>query len=756
MSSLKNDSGLFTQSEFRSRGIIKLAPDVLVYVGGHLSTSIIAPVSSTNQNVSFNDGITTVSIQNNVDPPGSSSANIEITAPIYNENSKYWTTFSTEGKSYRVPIFGPMMEVKIYFKGRFLVDMQPKYYPAFWGLITNVEENYSGGAYKITLQCVDMLHWWSYVQINTHPVPESNIAMGGGQTLTPYQTIFKNANPFTIMWRLANDMYVPRSKDAKANQELLDKVSHMFVVPSWLAEKYPLKQIYPPGVLKQNALGIMTYWQQRFENLGTLLKMYGAKGDRLIVKSASGDIAIMQPMPVKKAPLPANSNKKKASFYADVREFDVTESLRRFTVFFEFDKMSDFSDAEYMSKLEIATEVKNRVEYEFFQDVDGTFMFKPPFFNLNTKYVEPYVIRPNDVINCSFQTETEGIVTVLQVKTPFHGQLRGPENPSGVGFHMDIELTKRYGLRFKEMPLQYIKADARVAAQLAVGHLSLINSKCFTGSVTIPGRPEMRLGYPIYLSHRDSFHYVKSINHSFDYGGSFSTTLSLEAERKRAYDYNAQPPSLMTRKIYRFKEGLEPGKVNLTEKDLKAMSLTKEEANSLSLLQDMNRLASIYQGRYEVVDQSPGTAGEIESSVTDKTVPLTDEEGYRVIGGFRYGRGIIATGQTRMDSVDMAIASGSSGVERLQLAKNDMMTMMVPASSVQESQLMSMFFSKISANEDGIVPSYVNVDDTMSIDVAVAQDNKAGSAENKDSVTNTVPSGFANEKSKNLVNQGQS
>lgn len=745
MGSLTNDSGLFTLSEFRSRGIIKLAPDVLVYVGGHLTTAIIAPVSSTNQNVSFNDGITTISIQNNVDPPGSSSANIELTTPIYNESSKYWTSFYTDGKTYRIPIFGPMMEVKIYFKGRFLVDMQPKYYPAFWGLITNVEENYSGGAYKINLQCVDMLHWWSYVQINTHPVPESNVAMGGGQTLTPYQTIFKNANPFTIMWRLANDMYVPRQREAAANQELLDKVAHMFVVPAWLAQKTPLRQIYPPDVLKKNALGIMSYWQERFQNLGTLLKMYGAKGDRLIVKSASGEISTLKPAVERKAPLPTNSNKKKASFYADVREFDVTESLRRFTVFFEFDKMSDFSDAEYMTKLEIATEVKNRVEYEFFQDVDGTFMFKPPFFNLNTKYVEPYVIRPNDIINCSFQTDTEGIVTVLQVKTPFHGQLRGPENPSGVGFHMDIELTKRYGLRFKEMPLQYIKADARVAAQLAVGHLSLINSKCFTGSVTIPGRPEMRLGYPVYLTHRDSFHYVKSINHSFDYGGTFSTTLSLEAERKRAYDFNKQPPELMTRKIYKFKEGVEPGVINLT----------KEEAKSLSLLQDMNRLASIYQGRYEVVSQSPGPQGEVESSVTDKTVPLTDEEGYRVVGGFRYGRGIVATGQTRMDSVDMSIASGTSSAERLQLVKNDMMTLMVPASSTQESQLMSMFFNKIPANEDGIVPAYVNIDETMSIDIAVAQDNKAGSAENKDAVTNTVPSGSANNKSNKLVNQGQ-
>ena len=61
------------------------------------------------------------------------------------------------------------------------------------------------------------------------------------------------------------------------------------------------------------------------------------------------------------------------------------------------------------------------------------------------------------------------------------------------------------------------------------------NAKAVIGSVTIPGRPEVRLGYPIYIEHRDSFHYIKSINHSFDFGGSFSTTLALETERRKIH-----------------------------------------------------------------------------------------------------------------------------------------------------------------------------------------------------------------------------
>lgn len=723
MGSLTNDSGLFTKSEFQSRGIIKLAPDVLVYIGGHLTSSVIAPVSSTNQSVSFNDGITTVSIQNNIDPPGSSNASIEITAPIYNENSKYWMTFKSGGKSYRTPIFLPMMEIKIFFKGRFLIDMQPRYYPAFWGIVTGVEENYSGGTYKITLSCADMLHWWSYVQVNVHPVPASNIAIGGGQTMTPYQTIFKDANPFTILWRLTNDMYVPHDKEEDVNKAFEENAVHMIVGPGWLAQLNSLRSIYPPEFLKKTALGIMSYWRERFGNLAALLKMYGANGEKVTVTDRTGrKLSILKWKRERQVPWQSNSDKKKAAFYANVREFDVSESLRNFTVFFEYDKMSDFHDAEYMSKLDIATEVKNRVEYEFFQDVDGNFIFKPPFYNLNTKYVEPYVIRPNDIINNSFHIDAEGIVTVLQVKTPFFGQLRSLELPNKVGFHIDIDLAQRYGLRFKEMPLQYIQSSADIAAALAVGHMAMINSKCYTGSVTIPGRPEMRLGYPIYIAHRDSFHYVKSINHSFDYGGSFTTTLSLEAERKRMYDFSQPDTPVMIRKIYKFKEAATPADSHMSATDLKNMKLA----------QDQKKLQSIAQGRYEIVTQE----SEIESSVTNKTVPFTDEEGYKVIGSFRYGRGIIATGGTRMDDVDFKSATDSA--LRLQQVKNDIMTTMVPASSEQESQLMSMFFNRIPENEDGIIPKYVN----LSQGIDASEEHVTVSEDKTNGVVNINPKGF--------------
>jgi hypothetical protein len=55
----------------------------------------------------------------------------------------------------------------------------------------------------------------------------------------------------------------------------------------------------------------------------------------------------------------------------------------------------------------------------------------------------------------------------------------------------------------------------------------------FTGNVTIPGRPEMRLGFPVYIESLDCFYYVTSISHSYSPGSSFTTSLGLRAKRER-------------------------------------------------------------------------------------------------------------------------------------------------------------------------------------------------------------------------------
>ena len=666
-------NGIFTLQEFYNRGVIKLAPDVLVYIGGSLTTAVLAPVSSSNSNLSFNDGITTVSVQSNLDPPGSSTANIEITTPLYGDNSKYWALFPgiDSNTPVKAPLFQPMMEVKIFFKGRFLVNNQPKYYPSFWGFVTNVEEQYNGGVYKILLSCADMLHWWAFSKLNVHPIPESNIAAGGGQTLTVFATIFKRSNPYQILYQLTSMMGMSD-----------------FVTPAWVAQKTSLNEIYPANLMKTAATGIMAYWKARFSGAANLLKMYGINGTKV---NKNG---IQERQPEKTNPILSTDSQLVEGYrYKDVNNYILDiDYIRKFELFADYDKMGTFENSEYMTKLEIATTIKDRTDFEFFQDTNGNFVFKPPFYNLNVRGILPYTLLPNDIVSYALTTDVEGICTVLTVNTPMYKNLRTTTFDLGKGFHMDIDLAKRYGIRDREITLEYVY-DAGMARTLALGQMNVMNAKTVVGNVSIPGRPELRLGYPIYIEHRDSFHYVKSITHSFDYGGSFTTTLSLETERKKRYsdndvasgDLNIMP---LKDQVYRLKPGsVAPPKSN--PKDPPPLwPVSEKEIKQQDLLGSQYKISSLTQGEYALDTR----ANLNEYNVTQNSVPFTDEDGYQVIGSFAYGRNLNP----------ILMSSETSGPPIL---KDVYLTTMARPVYQSESDSMNiLFFDK----QEGAVPAYLN------------------------------------------------
>lgn len=622
-----SNSGLFSWQEFKNRGVIKLGPDALVYIGGSLQTQVIAPVSGISGSLSFNDGITAISVQNNVDPPGSSTAHIEVATPVYGSKSNYWVSYAdTSGNTIRMPVFVPMMEVKIFFKGRFPVNGSPKYYPAFWGFISQIEETYSGGLHKISLACVDILHWWAYSTITVHPIPASLVASGGGQYLTAYSTIFEQANPFTIIRRLFQNMGM-----------------NEFVAPTWLAQITPLQSIYPPDQFRKAASGIMAYWNSRFQHLGNLLKMYGLGGEPLGVSTNidGQTIGVVSATdPVKADNVGKSRTKQKTQDQNVINYSKNTAFLTRFTPFFEYEKMGKFDQAETLTKLAIATEVKTRTDYEFYQDTNGNFIFKPPFYNIDIRGIPSYEIEPHDIVSSSFGTDIEPVCTVLQIHTAMADHIYHSSFARGEGFHMDIDLAQKYGIRFQEMNVEYI-ADPRLAKQMAVAQMALINSKALTGTVTVPGRPEMRLGYPVFIRHRDAFQYVKAMTHSFDYAGSFTTSLSLEIERRKVFDYRDNPNGVLQKnKIYLYSGKVLPDvkESNPPTPDPAKMSgRTAEGQKEQELLQGASRVVSLQEGLYQIKDGGDSTNN---WSITGNSVPFTDEFGYRVIGSFPYGRGM--------------------------------------------------------------------------------------------------------------------
>ena len=315
---------------------------------------------------------------------------------------------------------------------------------------------------------------------------------------------------------------------------------------------------------------------------------------------------------------------------------------------------------------------------------------------MNVKYTLPYVIKPYDIISNSFQIDAEGIVTSMQVRTVFTYPLRDVQYPSGIGYHIDVDLASKYGIRHRIQTAEWI-ASAKSANQLALGYMALINSKCTTGTLTIPGRPEIRMGHPIYIDHRDSFHYVRGINHTFDYGGTFTTSLTLEAERMKQYaddgsvykDYiylfKGTGPSVSSEasKIQptRFKNMQTPGFVplstttapvtptdieNPTDIEKSTVANVQQTWTETSQQLAATKVWGVPQGRYDLIPRkdmfklenrqavNADASGNYYMAATPTTAPFTDEEGYKVIGAFLYGRGLPYPFERIMSVIDDA------------------------------------------------------------------------------------------------------
>ena len=188
-------SGLFTIKEFKHRNVLKLAPDAFVTINGGVKGKVVVPVESSGSTAVKKDkkcesGISSINVSAAI-TPGSGKANIEIIAPQYKGlHEDYYVTLPTGVK---VPYF-IMMEVKVYMKGFFLDasdSYKPKYYPVFWGFITEVTESYNAGNYTISLVCSDMLSFWKYTNIIV--VPGQPGGAGYGPTASGFfPSIFKN------------------------------------------------------------------------------------------------------------------------------------------------------------------------------------------------------------------------------------------------------------------------------------------------------------------------------------------------------------------------------------------------------------------------------------------------------------------------------------------------------------------------------------------------------------------------------------
>ena len=668
-------SGIFTFKEFTyRRNVLRMAPDAFVTINDSVTSAVVAPMNTLGtKDFSLRGGITSISI-NGALTPGASRASIEVVAPQY--KGLHQDYYMTMPNGVKVPIFTPMMEVKIYMKGRYLEQeygYAPRYYPVFWGMITGVQENYSGGTYTFSITCEDLLSWWKYQKIT---IQSSSLApFFGGAKMDRFPSVFKNMSPWEIILALFSDTFFTQVDPKTGQQAFFNFVYPQFSQTMISPQIDMVKETWGPFAKKA-----IQYWNQRFgfgiSSLGdpsnieanstnVPLEMYGFRGqlDFNLIKDTF--LSFLDPS--------------KKSTQTD-RSADLTLDyglLAKVQPYGTFDLFGDGAEPNISSKLEIATNICEKINMEFFVDTNGFFVFKPPFYNLDvaTGNVPYYRVGPQDVIAFNANFDSNAILNLLTVTGPLRQELTTLQ---AIGVHADFESIKQFGIRSEQISVPY-GMNANQLRMIAVAEMARRNGQAYSASVTIPLRPEIRMGYPIYIEHIDTFYYVTGVSHSITFGSTATTDLSLQYRRERMFDDGSSgvPGSkqwdVLAACVLRSKTQTITNDFSLSTEMSRKEFISYFESNYNIAIGDMDE-ESIQAALNEVVKQkmqeeqrlysgpgplgyweiskakpikksseiqNPGTPNAVVSNelvmITDVSVPYTDINGYRHIGGFPYG-----------------------------------------------------------------------------------------------------------------------
>jgi len=539
------------------RKVTQWTPDALVYLNGDTSLS---GCRTCHHRIDIQQFVTSVSVDAGVEP-GASSASVTLAIP-----KSYGDSIFRDGNT----LLRCGLEIHVYFRGYFPMtgladpDADPRsatvsgvrltdipqypYYPAFHGVVTQVSHENSGGYFSASLACSGMLHFWQYMQIAANGAFFGARPNNSGVRTNLRGHVFTGMSPFAIIYSLYRDTMgsaagVGFALQSRTNMQAVSTASG--------------DSLYSMA---------LRYWEQRFAQGMYGLRMHGASGQlfsgstqaylarlggtdaRIISVVTGNDRRESNPLSSSAAAFNlidrdgdgrinrgADLRFSTSSGGAPNRDFGVVvPQMQAFVNDVSQWGQVNLFETTYESKLDIATQVSNICGYEFYQDADGDLVFKPPLYNLDTSSSRVYRLEPEDIISISF-SESEPEATYATVSgSPFQN-MRGVVDEAEFGVrstYYDYRLIAQFGWREGSLESNYY-SNARSAFYAAVANLDRINQGMNAASVTIPLRPEIRQGFPVFIPHIDCFYYVQSVSHAFTFGGSCTTTLNLVARRRK-------------------------------------------------------------------------------------------------------------------------------------------------------------------------------------------------------------------------------
>lgn len=540
--------------------VVRMTPDCLVYINGRLD---IPGCPTCGGSIDIQQYITAVT----VDPSTQPIATATITMQIPRSSSH---AIIRDGQF----ILKTGMEVHIYFRGYFPVkglyaDMPPEeeipgldmtnavvypYYHVFHGVVVEATYEYSGGEHTASLSCSDILHFWqNQLQATKGSVFGARPEQSGVRANLNNHT-FAGMTPYAIIYNLYRDVAgaagsVGFAMGAETNVSARSSATDNYM---W------------------SFMGL--YWEKRFSEHFNDLRMFGVDGSlfnayqqsllgRLSTKSSralsykfadpdlkGADLNIFRGLQAAAravgydpvaiyAGAASESNAKNGGLGINLTD------MQAFVSDIGSWGQPNLFETDYQTKLEIATTVCEMTGFEFYQDVDGDFVFKPPFYNLDTSGSRAYVIEDIDIISISFSTGEPGATAVKATAGSF-------QNLTGTGcegewgrraVYADYRLVAQYGWMEHSFETAYA-SDTRAMYFMCINRLDLFNVGMKKATIQIPLRPELRPGYPVYVRYLDCFFYLQSFSHSFTFGGQCTTSLNCVGRRAKFFA-PGQPPS---------------------------------------------------------------------------------------------------------------------------------------------------------------------------------------------------------------------
>jgi len=552
-----------------ARRVVKYTPDALIYLNGDIA---IPGCPKCNGRIDIQRFVKSISVEAGTNA-GAASGTAQLSVPVV-----FGEQIFREGKS----LIQPAMEVHVYMRGYFPVQGQfahldtaaavglsgiskenfdrfatYPYYHVFHGVITQVSWDYSDGFYTASINFASMLHFWQYHNIIQNAATIAVKPEGGNYQQNVWGNIYTNMHPYAIIYDLYRSIIGAPGGVEHATGQVTNLDATITTRDGQNRSVFSMMQMY---------------WEERFRTSIQNLRMYGVNGrlynsvqqayigrrnstklSKLIQHNQHLDLDALSNVkdPFSQTAFslaksiglasggldltfaPTLGQEGNPSSPEEPLSFNMTE-IYAFTLNPTSANLQDF-ESTYQTKLDIANEVCQATGFEFYQDVDGDLVFKPPFYNMNTRSSRVYRLEDIDIISASF-SEKEPEATWCTVKSGvITGLAQMHEDYVGNrGTFVDWRLVAKYGWRPANLTVSY-SSSPKMLFLIAQSRLDILNIDIHSASVSIPLRPELRPGYPVYIPFVDSYYYVTALSHQFVFGGQCSTSLTLTARRAKFF-----------------------------------------------------------------------------------------------------------------------------------------------------------------------------------------------------------------------------